>query len=135
MTAFVACIFIIVYLGMIIGRIPGLAIDRTGIAALGAIALIAGGHTSIEHAWQAIDVPTMGLLLGLMVASAQLRLGGLYTLITQRLAAADVGPAALLMLVIVAAAVLSAVLANDIVCLAMTPLLIEGCLRRGLRRR
>ncbi len=133
MTLLVACVFVVVYLGMMVGRIPGLAIDRTGVAALGAIALVASGHTTIEEAWQAIDVPTMGLLLGLMVASAQLRLGGLYTFVAQRLARAGAGPRALLMLVIAVTALLSAVLANDIVCLAMTPLLVEGCLRRGLR--
>ncbi len=133
MTLLVACVFVFVYLGMMVGRIPGLAIDRTGVAALGAIALVAAGQTTLDQAWQAIDVPTMGLLLGLMVASAQLRLGGLYTLVAQRLAGAGAGPGALLMLVIAVTALLSAVLANDIVCLAMTPLLIEGCLRRGLR--
>jgi Na+/H+ antiporter NhaD/arsenite permease-like protein len=33
--------------------------------------------------------------------------------------------------VIVAAALLSAVFTNDIVCLAMAPVLAEACLRRG----
>jgi hypothetical protein len=35
--------------------------------------------------------------------------------------------------VIALAAALSAVLANDVVCLAVTPVLAVGCLRRGLR--
>src|SRR4029453_8525528 len=68
-----------------------------------------------------------------MVVSPQLRLGGFYDHVTRRVAEADLGPGALLALLVAVAGVLSAVLANDIVCLAMAPVLIEGCARRGLR--
>ena len=40
MTAAIFVIFCIVYLGMILGGLPFLQLDRTGIALLGAIALI-----------------------------------------------------------------------------------------------
>jgi Na+/H+ antiporter NhaD/arsenite permease-like protein len=43
-----------------------------------------------------------------------------------------VTPAGLLALVIAASAGLSALLVNDVVCLAFTPMLIDGCRRRGL---
>jgi hypothetical protein len=36
-------IFIATYIGVAIGRIPGLTLDRTGIALLGAIAMIVAG--------------------------------------------------------------------------------------------
>ncbi len=125
-------VFGLVYLGMILGGLPGLALDRTGVAVLGAIALIASGRVGLDAAWNAIDASTIALLLGLMVVSAQFRLGGFYSAVTQRLASASISPSALLLGVTLIAAVLSAVLANDIVCLAMAPLLVEGCLRRGL---
>lgn len=125
-------IFVLVYLGMLLGRIPGLAIDRTGVALLGAIALLAFGRIGLEQAWEAVDVPTIALLLGLMVVSAQFRLGGFYSALTSRLALADCSPPKLLALLIAAAGGLSAVLANDIICLAMTPVMIDGCLRRRL---
>ncbi len=128
----VAAVFALVYLGMILGRLPGLAADRTGIALLGAIVLVGAGRVTPTAAWQAMDVPTMALLLGLMVVSAQLRLGGFYSEVTRRVAAASVTPPTLLAIVIGVAGALSAVLANDIVCLAMAPLLVVGCLRRGL---
>jgi Na+/H+ antiporter NhaD/arsenite permease-like protein len=128
----VAAVFAFVYLGMIAGEIPGLRIDRTGIALLGAIALIASGRLSIETAWQSIDVPTIALLFGLMVMSAQFRLGGFYTVVTRRLGAGDHSPVTLLGLVILTSAALSAVLANDIVCLAMAPVLIDVCTHRRL---
>jgi Na+/H+ antiporter NhaD/arsenite permease-like protein len=133
MDTIVLTVFAVVYLGMLLGRIPGLAIDRTGVALLGAIILLAAECVSPQEAWDAIDVPTIALLFGLMVVSAQFRLGGLYSAIAHRIAAADASPSLLLLLVTLVSAGLSALLANDIVCLAMAPLLIEGCLRRGLR--
>jgi len=121
-----------VYLGMLLGEIPGLALDRTGVALLGAIALVATGRVAPAEAWDAVDVTTIALLLGLMVVSAQFRLGGFYGAATARLAAWNVGPATLLAALVALAGVLSAVLANDIVCLAMAPVLAAGCARRGL---
>jgi Na+/H+ antiporter NhaD/arsenite permease-like protein len=128
----VLLVFAGVYLGMVVGGIPGLALDRTGVALLGAIILLATGRVGVDEAWAAIDVPTIGLLFGLMVLSAQFRLGGAYTAVTRHLAETPFRPGPLLGLVIAAAAVLSALLANDIVCLAMAPLLVEGCARRKL---
>ena len=128
----VVSIFAFVYLGMILGEVPGLKLDRTGIALLGAIALVATGRITLDAAWGAIDVPTIMLLLGLMVLSAQFRLGGFYSMVTRRLGAGDHSPAGLLALVIATSALLSAVLANDIVCLAMAPVLIEVCTHRRL---
>ncbi len=128
----VLVVFVLVYLGMILGKFPGLALDRTGIALLGAIALLAMGEIDPEDALFAIDVPTMALLLGLMVVSAQFRLGGFYAQVTRQVGRMEVSPPAFLAVIIVVAAVLSAILANDIICLAMTPVLIEVCSRRGL---
>ncbi|MDO3377342.1 anion transporter [Geoalkalibacter halelectricus] len=125
-------VFLLVYLGMVLGRLPGLALDRTGVALLGALALIALERLSPEQAWEAVDVSTIALLFGLMVVSAQLRLGGFYTWVTRRLAEVAVSPPALLGLLIGACGLLAAILANDIVCLAMAPMLAEGCARRGL---
>ncbi len=132
MDAVILFVFLGVYLGMVLGRIPGLALDRTGVALLGAIALLALGKVELEEAWTAIDVPTIALLFGLMVISAQFRMGGFYTAVTRRLAGAEVAPPVLLALLVAAAGLLSALLANDIVCLAMAPVLAEGCARRGL---
>ncbi|HEY8492817.1 MAG TPA: hypothetical protein VIN04_02920, partial [Myxococcota bacterium] len=53
----VVAVFAIVYLGMLIGRLPRLALDRTGIALLGAIALLASGATPLAQAGEAVDVP------------------------------------------------------------------------------
>jgi Na+/H+ antiporter NhaD/arsenite permease-like protein len=128
----VAGVFVVVYAGMILGEIPGLALDRTGIALIGAIVLVASGRLTTQAAWASIDIATIALLLGLMVISAQFRLGGFYTALTRRLGRSEHSPGGLLLLVITAAGGLSAVLANDIVCLAMAPILIEVCVARRL---
>ena len=125
-------IFALVYVGMIIGEIPGLALDRTGVALLGAIAVVAIGGQPIERAWSGVDVPTLLLLFAMMVVSAQFRLAGFYTHVSRQLVALQVSPPRLLALVVGLAGLLSAVLTNDIVCLAMAPVLVEGCTRRKL---
>ena len=130
--ATVLAVFSVVYFGMFLGEIPGLKLDRTGIALLGAIALLATENISPTEAWDAVNVSTIALFLGLMVVSAQFRLGGFYTLVTRRLAGAEASPETLLAMLVGVAGLLSALLVNDVVCLAVAPLLIEGCARRGL---
>lgn len=125
-------VFFIVYLGMILGGLPRLHLDRTGVALLGAIALIGFGTMTPEAAAEAIHLPTILLLFSFMVISAQMRLGGFYGAVTRRIAALPLAPPGLLAVVIVAAGGLSAVFSNDIVCLAMAPLLAEACLRRRI---
>lgn len=123
---------VLVYLGMMLGRLPGLALDRSGVALLGAIVLIAVGRIDLSQTAGAVDLPTLILLFGLMIVSAQFRLGGFYSHLVRRMAGLTLGPPALLGLVIGVAGLLSSVLANDIVCLAMAPVLAELCSRRGL---
>lgn len=67
-----------------------------------------------------------------MVISAQFRMGGFYGRLTRRLGEMNVIPKAFLAYLIASSGTLSAVLANDIVCLAMTPVLIQTCARRRM---
>ena len=73
LTTFVVAVFAAVYLGMALGRWPGLRIDRTGIALLGAILLYLAGAVTGEQAREAIDAPTLIILFGLMVLSAPIQ--------------------------------------------------------------
>ena len=129
---FVFFVFSIVYLGMIFGRLPRLALDRTGIVLLGAIVLLATGKASLEGGRSGIDVPTILLLFGFMVISAQFRLGGFYSEVSRRIGALSASPQLVLGAVVGASALMSALLTNDVVCLAMTPVLGAGCIRREL---
>ena len=132
MTSTVLAVFGLVYLGMILGGLPFLQLDRTGIALLGAIAVIGSEALSVDEAAQAIHLPTLILLFAFMVVSAQMRLGGFYTWVTRRLAALPIEPPLLLGALIVAVAGLSAVFSNDVVCLAVAPVLIDACEQRRL---
>jgi len=132
MTTLVIAIFCVVYLGMILGGLPWLHLDRTGVALLGAIAVVGFGVLTPEAAAQSIHLPTILLLFSFMVISAQIRLGGFYDAVTRRIAALPMAPIGLLAVVIAVVAVLSAVFSNDIVCLAVAPVLAEACLRRRL---
>jgi Na+/H+ antiporter NhaD/arsenite permease-like protein len=132
MTGTVVAIFVVVYLGMILGGLPLVQLDRTGVALLGAIALVALGVLTPEQAALSIHLPTLLLLFSFMVISAQMRLGGFYAWVTLRVAALPLGPGALLAAVIAVVAALSAVFSNDVVCLAIAPVLADACLRRGL---
>jgi Na+/H+ antiporter NhaD/arsenite permease-like protein len=125
-------VFFLVYLGMILGGLPFLQLDRTGIALLGAIALIATESVTLEEAGRAIHMPTLILLFSFMVVAAQLRLGGFYTLMTAKLGALRMSPPRFLAALIALAAALSAVFSNDVVCLSVAPVLIEVCLSRRL---
>lgn len=130
--AFIVAVFVVVYLGMIVGGLPFVQLDRTGIALLGAIALVSFGALTLEEALSAVHAPTLILLFAFMVISAQLRLGGFYAWVTYRLGEKPYAPVALLAALIVAVAALSAVFSNDIVCLAVAPVLIDVCRARRI---
>jgi len=131
-TTTIVIVFAFVYLGMILGGLPFVQLDRTGVALLGAIVLVALGDVSLEEAGRSIHAPTLILLFAFMVLSAQLRLGGFYTFVTYRLATLPLPPPLLLGALIFVVGALSAVFSNDIICLAVAPVLADGCLKRRL---
>ncbi len=132
MTTTIVIIFLIVYLGMILGGLPFLQLDRTGVALLGAIAMISFDALTLEEAAEAVHLPTIILFFSFMVLSAQMRLGGFYGWVTGGLTALPHSPAGLLAAMMLIVAVLSAIFSNDIVCLAIAPVLISACEKRRL---
>lgn len=132
MTEWVIAAFVFVYAGLILGGIPGLRIDRAGIAVLGAIFLLATGSIAERDALLSIDFPTLALLFGLMIVAAQFQLGGFYAAATERLGAIRHRPAALLAMVVAFAGALSALLSNDVICVAIAPPLLALCGRHRM---
>lgn len=132
MTGLVIAVFAATYLGMALGRVPGLKIDRAGIALMAVAALLAGGAVDVGFVGQAVDAPTLILLFALMILSSQFAGAGFYDRCAQAITQARLNPDALLALTVVIGGGLSAVLANDIVVYAMTPLLAVGIGARGL---
>jgi Na+/H+ antiporter NhaD/arsenite permease-like protein len=125
----VSTIFILTYVALALGRIPGLRIDRAGIALVGAAAMLACGMLSMHDAAKAVDYETIVLLFGMMVVVSYLRLAGFFGLATEWIAARFSGAFSLLAVTIALSGVLSAFLVNDVVCVALTPLVLHLCQR------
>ena len=87
-------IFVGSYLALAIGRVPGLSIDRAGIALVGAGLMVASGALPLEDAYKAVDLDTITLLLGMMIVVANLRLSGFFALATAWVVARASGPCA-----------------------------------------
>jgi Na+/H+ antiporter NhaD/arsenite permease-like protein len=131
-TAAMAVIFVLTYAGVALGRIPGLRLDRAGIALTGAAMTMAVGALTPREAYQAIDLDTLALLLGMMIVVAHLKLSGFFRLVTSWALAYAHSPLILLVVFAATTGVLSAFLVNDAMCLIMAPLVIE--VSRGLER-
>lgn len=135
MTAFVIAVFALVYLGMALGRLPGLALDRCGIALAGAALLLAAGALPSSDWTQALDLETLVLLFALMLIGGHFAEAGAFDAVAQIVSRSALSAPALLGLVVTIGGVLSAVLVNDIVVFALTPLLVHGVAARGLDAR
>ena len=117
-----------------LGRIPGLRVDRTGAAIIGASLMVATNVLTLDEAYQAIHLDTIVLLFGMMIVVANLRLSGFFSLVAEWTLEHARHPITLLAATAVTAAVLSAFFVNDTVCLVMAPLVAEvvGTLKRNV---
>jgi Na+/H+ antiporter NhaD/arsenite permease-like protein len=125
-------LFVITYLGMAIGRIPGLRLNRTGIALLGAIGMMIVSGSSTTATASAVNWPTIFLLFGFFVISAQLRLSGFYDRVAEGISQRLDAPKRFLLYLIVVTAGLSAFLNNDIVCYVLTPVIASALVAKSM---
>ena len=117
--------FGLTYLGLALGRAPGLRMDRAGIALVGATLMMVTGILSLQEAVRAVDYETIVLLFGMMVVVAFLRLAGFFERLADWTLSRFHSPLGLLGVTMLLSGVLSALLVNDIVCLALTPLVLR----------
>ncbi|RLP26910.1 SLC13 family permease [Mesorhizobium sp. YM1C-6-2] len=132
MTTLAVAVFVLTYVGMALGRVPGLAIDRTGVALLGLIVLLASGDLTLDQAGDAVDMPTITLLFALMILSAQFEHSGFYGWVASRIIRATHNPKTLLAVLIAVTGALAAVFTNDVVVFALTPLVAAGLMSQKL---
>jgi Na+/H+ antiporter NhaD/arsenite permease-like protein len=130
--AVATAIFVCTYLLIAWPRMRVLPIGRPAAALLGAVAMVVAGALTPEQAYAAIDGNTLVLLVALMALSVFLEHAGLFTRLSEIASAARMGPQGLLTALVFVSGVLSAVLLNDTVCLFLTPVVCEVCVRRGL---
>jgi Na+/H+ antiporter NhaD/arsenite permease-like protein len=128
----VLVIFAITYLGIALGRIPGLMLNRPGIALLGAIGMMIFGGINTTDAVSYVNWPTISLLFGFFVISAQLRLSGFYDMVAGGIAGRLNHPARFLLVLMLTAGGLSAFLNNDIVCFVFAPIVGVALLRKQI---
>jgi Na+/H+ antiporter NhaD/arsenite permease-like protein len=127
-----AAVFALTYLGLAVGKVPWLRMDRAGIALVGATLMLVFGLLTVDEAVgrDSIDYPTLMLLFGMMVVVGFLRLSGFLRRLTAGALDRVRSPLGLLAATVALAGVLSAFLINDVVCLALTPLVLHVARRR-----
>jgi len=118
-------IFVASLVALAVGRVPGLAIDRAGVALVGAALMVACGALPLDDAYRAVDLDTLTLLLGMMILVANLRLSGFFAIAGGWVMRRAHRPLALLAAIAAVAGMFSAFLVNDAVCLVLAPLVIE----------
>jgi Na+/H+ antiporter NhaD/arsenite permease-like protein len=128
----ILAIFAVTYLGIAMGRVPGLKLNRVGIALLGAIALMIFADIGTGDVISYINWPTIFLLFGFFVLSAQLRLSGFYDRVANGIAGRLENPARFLLVLMLATGGLSAFLNHDIVCYVFAPIVGTALLRKRL---
>jgi len=114
------------YAVIAIGRVPVLRIDRTGAAIIGAILMVVIGGLPFDAAVAGVDARTIVLLYGMMVLVAHLRMAGFFGLLAQSVATRISSPSVLLVAVVFAAGILSALFVNDTICLVFAPIVVEA---------
>jgi Na+/H+ antiporter NhaD/arsenite permease-like protein len=128
----ILAIFAVTYLGIAMGHVPGLKLNRVGIALLGAIAMMIFGGIGTGDVVSYINWPTIFLLFGFFVLSAQLRLSGFYDQVAGGISARLGHPARFLLVLMAVTAGLSAFLNHDIVCFVFAPIVGTALLRQRL---
>src|SRR5579871_457029 len=125
-------IFVLTYAVIAIGKFPWLRLDRAGAAFAGAVAMVLSGAISEDAARAAIDYRTLALLLGMMIVVANLRLSGAFTAFARAMLLNARSGYGLLAMTVASSGILAAFFINDVVCIALTPLLIDTCELLGI---
>jgi Na+/H+ antiporter NhaD/arsenite permease-like protein len=126
------CIFLASYVVFALGKFPGLKIDRTGAAIVGAVGMVAFRIVRAQDALHYIDFKTVVLLFSMMLIVGNLHLVGFFEwnaeAVLRRLK-----PKHLLPAVVFTCGLLSAFFVNDIVCLVMVPFVLSITRRMKLQ--
>ena len=124
-------IFITTFILISFRRLNMLPIGRPSAALAGAVLMVVFGVVTPEEAYRLVNWDTICLLLGMMIIAEHLRAAGLFERFS-RLAENLSSPFGLLVITGFSAALASAILVNDPVCVVMTPLVLEICRRKHL---
>lgn len=118
-------LIVLSYLGLGLGYVPGLRMNRATIALVSSAGLIALGTLSLNQAWEAIDASTIIFLLSMMVINAYLSYAGFFNLALLYLLRLTRSPLGLLGVLTFGTGFLSALFLNDTLALVTTPLTVQ----------
>jgi Na+/H+ antiporter NhaD/arsenite permease-like protein len=125
-------IFAVTYLGLAVGKLPMLRVDRCGVALIGAVAMVVSGTLTQRAALDSIDFHTLALLLGMMIIVANLRLSGIFGWLAQRIFGRAHTGFQLLATTVALSGILAAFFVNDVICLVLAPVVVEVAAEAGL---
>ena len=125
-------VFAVSYLVFALGKLPGMKIDRPGMAIIGAVLMVAFRIVPAAEALRFIDFGTLVLLFSMMLVVGYLHLTGFFEWIAEQIVT-RLKPRHLLPTVIFITGVLSAFFVNDIICLVMVPFTLLATRRMGLK--
>ncbi len=126
----VLLLFALTYVGITARRLRWLPVGRPAVALIGASLLAALGQWAgppflgVDGALAAVELNTLGLLLGMMLVAAGLGEAGFFDVLARWLERRVRTQPKLLWLVTVGCGLLSAALVNDAVCLLAAPLVV-----------
>ena len=115
-----------------VGKSPVFRMDRAGAAIVGASLMIGLNVISLDQAAAAVDYRTIVVLFAMMIVTSSLRISGFFHLVGEFLVRVIRTRRQLLLAVILAGGLLSALFVNDIVCLVFTPIVLMICHRRRI---
>jgi len=125
-------VFVVSYFVFALGKLPGMKIDRPGMAIIGAVLMVGFRIIPAAEALRFIDFGTLVLLFSMMLVVGYLHLAGFFELITEQIIT-RLKPRHLLPTIIFITGVLSAFFVNDIICLVMVPFALLATRRMGLK--
>ncbi|HKO16197.1 MAG TPA: SLC13 family permease [Gemmatimonadaceae bacterium] len=114
-------------------QLPGVRLNRPAASLLGAVAMVTIGRLPLRDAYAAIDLNVMVFLLGVLLLTGYLELGGFFEWVAVRIVRRARSARILLALVIGVSGVLSAFFVNDTICLVLTPLVVVVVRALGFR--
>jgi len=126
-------ILLVTYLLIAAQGLPWLRLTRPAASLLGAVAMVSIGGLALPDAYAAIDMNVIVFLLGVLLLTAYLELGGFFEWVAARIVRYAHAPASLLGVVVGVSGILSAFFVNDTICLVLTPLVLAVVRPLGLR--
>lgn len=115
------------YLGLGLGYLPALRMNRATIAMTGSAFMVALGVLNLQQAWQSIDPGTIVFLLGMMVVNSCLGAAGFFQLALGFFTRFANSPLGILVAITFGGGILSAFFLNDTTAILLTPLTITLC--------